>query len=89
PAAVLFASTRPPASPAPDDDDDEDGGPAYMPSEFPERWSRFLPPDDVKSRLHATWEKEPRDPKESKDVKEPGETTGPGASGPAEEPHSR
>ena len=31
-------------------DDDED---VYMPSEFPERWSRFLPPDDVKSRLHA------------------------------------
>ncbi|MEU8887662.1 YihY/virulence factor BrkB family protein [Streptomyces sp. NPDC048442] len=29
-----------------------------MPSEFPERWSRFLPPDDVKSRLHAGREKE-------------------------------
>lgn len=43
----------------------------------------------MKSRLHATWEKEPKDPKESKDVKQPGETTGPGASGPAEEPHSR
>ncbi len=24
-----------------------------MPSEFPERWSRFLPPDDLKSRLRA------------------------------------
>ncbi|MEV6396092.1 YihY/virulence factor BrkB family protein [Streptomyces sp. NPDC051907] len=35
-----------------DDDDDEDGG-GDMPSEFPERWSRFLPPDDVKSRLHT------------------------------------
>ncbi|WP_405683543.1 YihY/virulence factor BrkB family protein [Streptomyces sp. NBC_00057] len=30
---------------------DEDGESPYMPSEFPERWSRFLPPDDVKSRL--------------------------------------
>lgn len=30
----------------PDDLDDAD-----MPSEFPERWSKFLPPDDVTSRL--------------------------------------
>lgn len=88
-AAEFVARARSAAYAAPDDDDDEDGGPAYMPSEFPERWSRFLPPDDVKSRLHATWEKESKDPKESKDGKEPGETTGPGASGPAEEPHSR
>ncbi|GGU25337.1 membrane protein [Streptomyces lavendofoliae] len=29
-----------------------------MPSEFPERWSRFLPPDDVKSRLHSAKDKE-------------------------------
>ncbi|MFI5806417.1 YihY/virulence factor BrkB family protein [Streptomyces sp. NPDC051561] len=29
-----------------------------MPSEFPERWSRFLPPDDVKSRLHTGRERE-------------------------------
>ncbi|MEV3993693.1 YhjD/YihY/BrkB family envelope integrity protein [Streptomyces sp. NPDC049837] len=35
------------------DDEDPD-----MPSEFPERWSRFLPPDDVKSRLHTPKEKE-------------------------------
>lgn len=32
-------------------DDAEDGDSPYMPSEFPERWSRFLPPDDLKSRL--------------------------------------
>ncbi|MFF0063226.1 YihY/virulence factor BrkB family protein [Streptomyces sp. NPDC005279] len=32
--------------------EDEDDG--AMPSEFPERWSRFLPLDDVKSRLHTT-----------------------------------
>jgi membrane protein len=31
-----------------DDPDDPD-----MPSEFPERWSRFLPPEDVTSRLRA------------------------------------
>lgn len=36
-----------------DEDDDEDGGTGEMPSEFPERWSRFLPLDDVKSRLHT------------------------------------
>ncbi|MFF8828098.1 YihY/virulence factor BrkB family protein [Streptomyces sp. NPDC015131] len=35
------------------DDDDPD-----MPSEFPERWSRFLPPDDVKSRLHTPKDKD-------------------------------
>ncbi|MFE9439942.1 YihY/virulence factor BrkB family protein [Streptomyces sp. NPDC006602] len=32
----------------PDDPDDPD-----MPSEFPERWSRFLPPEDVSSRLRT------------------------------------
>ncbi|MCG7524235.1 YihY/virulence factor BrkB family protein [Streptomyces sp. OfavH-34-F] len=35
------------------DDEGDEGDSPYMPSEFPERWSRFLPPDDVKSRLHA------------------------------------
>ncbi|MCX5203410.1 YihY/virulence factor BrkB family protein [Streptomyces sp. NBC_00237] len=38
-----------------------------MPSEFPERWSRFLPPDDVKGRLHAQRVREAeREPGESK-----------------------
>ncbi|MFJ4682880.1 YihY/virulence factor BrkB family protein [Streptomyces sp. NPDC091377] len=32
----------------PDDPDDPD-----MPSEFPERWSRFLPPEDLSARLRA------------------------------------
>lgn len=41
-------------------DDEEDD--VCMPSEFPERWSRFLPPDDVKARLHTG-----RDPKDAKD----------------------
>lgn len=43
-------------------DDEEDYGDEedspYMPSEFPERWSRFLPPDDVKARLQPSREKE-------------------------------
>ncbi|WLQ39820.1 YihY/virulence factor BrkB family protein [Streptomyces laculatispora] len=44
-----------------DDDEGEYGDERdspYMPSEFPERWSRFLPPDDVKSRLQPSREKE-------------------------------
>ncbi|WP_079159339.1 YihY/virulence factor BrkB family protein [Streptomyces griseus] len=45
------------------DDEDDD---VYMPSEFPERWSRFLPPDDVKSRLHANREKDTRDSGDTK-----------------------
>ncbi|MEU1213091.1 YihY/virulence factor BrkB family protein [Streptomyces sp. NPDC005791] len=36
--------------------DDEDD--VSMPSEFPERWSRFLPPDDVVSRLHGNRDKD-------------------------------
>jgi membrane protein len=32
-----------------------------MPSEFPERWSRFLPPDDLKSRLRAQDKDKDRD----------------------------
>ncbi|WAU84269.1 YihY/virulence factor BrkB family protein [Streptomyces sp. Qhu-G9] len=36
------------AAHAEDDPDDPD-----MPSEFPERWSRFLPPEDVSSRLRT------------------------------------
>jgi membrane protein len=46
----------------PDDPDDPD-----MPSEFPERWSRFLPPEDVTSRLrtHAKSTHPPRKPEGS------------------------
>ncbi|MFC8506786.1 YihY/virulence factor BrkB family protein [Streptomyces sp. NPDC057411] len=50
-AADLVARLRAEAEDVDEDDPD-------MPSEFPERWSKFLPPDDVKSRLHAGWEKE-------------------------------
>lgn len=46
-----------------DDDDEGDVGDSpYMPSEFPERWSRFLPPDDVKSRLQPSREKDAEKP---------------------------
>ncbi|MFD9484870.1 YihY/virulence factor BrkB family protein [Streptomyces sp. NPDC059991] len=45
------AQARAAYQPDPDDPDPADPG---MPSEYPERWSRFLPPDDVKSRLHGT-----------------------------------
>ncbi|MBM7441117.1 YihY/virulence factor BrkB family protein [Streptomyces sp. HB132] len=38
--------------------DDEEDDDVSMPSEFPERWSRFLPPDDVKSRLHGNRDKD-------------------------------
>ncbi|MHC5261729.1 YihY/virulence factor BrkB family protein [Streptomyces sp. UC4497] len=38
----------------PDDDEDlDDGDDPGMPSEFPERWSKFLPPEDVTSRLRT------------------------------------
>ncbi|MEE1737732.1 YihY/virulence factor BrkB family protein [Streptomyces sp. BE147] len=79
-AAEFVARTRYTAWDGTGDDDDDDD--AYMPSEFPERWSRFLPPDDVKSRLHATREKEPKGAKEPKDGKDadaagdPRDTTG-------------
>ncbi|MER7534035.1 YihY/virulence factor BrkB family protein [Streptomyces sp. NPDC097704] len=50
-AAELVARVRAEAEDVDEDDPD-------MPSEFPERWSKFLPPDDVKSRLHSGWEKD-------------------------------
>nr|WP_202528048.1 YihY/virulence factor BrkB family protein [Streptomyces sp. SID5770] len=50
-AAELVARVRAEADDVDEDDPD-------MPSEFPERWSKFLPPDDVKSRLHSGWEKD-------------------------------
>ncbi|WP_405997858.1 YihY/virulence factor BrkB family protein [Streptomyces sp. NBC_00829] len=48
-----------------DDGEDSDGG--VMPSEFPERWSRFLPPDDVKSRLHSGRDNHKSPPSEDRD----------------------
>ncbi|WP_455358305.1 YihY/virulence factor BrkB family protein [Streptomyces sp. SYSU K21746] len=49
-AAELLARAEA-ARAAAGEDDDEDGPGGDMPSEFPERWSKFLPPDDVTSRL--------------------------------------
>ncbi|MFJ7995578.1 YihY/virulence factor BrkB family protein [Streptomyces sp. NPDC096310] len=48
-AAELMARAAASAE-GPQDDDVTDPD---MPSEFPERWSKFLPPDDVKSRMTA------------------------------------
>ncbi|MGW8889054.1 YihY/virulence factor BrkB family protein [Streptomyces sp. NPDC055749] len=56
-AAEFVARARSAVSAYEEDEDEED---VYMPSEFPERWSRFLPPDDVKSRLHGSRDKETR-----------------------------
>ncbi|MFJ8851417.1 YihY/virulence factor BrkB family protein [Streptomyces sp. NPDC102437] len=68
-AAELVARTQAENQEEPwadDDDDDEDGSDdgdsPYMPSEFPERWSKFLPPDDVVSRLQPSRDKEPEKP---------------------------
>jgi membrane protein len=35
------------------EDEDEDGEPPGQPAEFPERWAKFLPPDDVTSRIRG------------------------------------
>ncbi|MFE3598274.1 YihY/virulence factor BrkB family protein [Streptomyces sp. NPDC059142] len=61
-AAELMARASAPAE-GPQDDDVTDPD---MPSEFPERWSKFLPPDDVKSRvtarLHGGRHRHPKQP---------------------------
>ena len=58
--APWSAAGRPriPNHPGARDHDEEDAEEADeagsdMPSEFPERWSRFLPPEDVTSRLRT------------------------------------
>ncbi|WP_428951571.1 YihY/virulence factor BrkB family protein [Streptomyces sp. cg35] len=57
------------SAPHPDDPDDPD-----MPSEFPERWSKFLPPEDVTSRLRTHVRRNgdvpPEDEGEDEDEKE-------------------
>lgn len=50
--------------------DDYDASDPDMPSEFPERWSRFLPPDDLKSRLHTSRDKETREAREAREARE-------------------
>ncbi|MFE4536843.1 YihY/virulence factor BrkB family protein [Streptomyces scopuliridis] len=50
-AAELVARTV--AVEGPEGPQDDDVTDPDMPSEFPERWSRFLPPDDVKARMRS------------------------------------
>lgn len=47
-AAEVIARAAAVRAARPEDPDDPD-----MPSEYPERWSRFLPPEDVQSRLRT------------------------------------
>ncbi|GAA3377065.1 YihY/virulence factor BrkB family protein [Streptomyces sannanensis] len=49
-AAAIVARAEA-ARAAADEEEDDDPDDPGMPSEFPERWSRFLPPDDVTSHL--------------------------------------
>ncbi|WP_138898680.1 YihY/virulence factor BrkB family protein [Streptomyces chryseus] len=70
-AAAVIARAEAARAAARDGEDGEDSDPD-MPSEFPERWSRFLPPDDVKSRLHTSREKEPKEaPRDASEAREP------------------
>ncbi|MGX1880509.1 YihY/virulence factor BrkB family protein [Streptomyces sp. NPDC055287] len=72
-AAAVIARAEAARAAAGDAEDGDDSDPD-MPSEFPERWSRFLPPDDVKSRLHTSRERE-KEPKEtSRETREARET---------------
>ncbi len=56
-------------------DDIDEGDTPYMPSEFPERWSKFLPPDDVKSRLRQP----SRDKETTKDTSKDADRQGKGS----------
>ena len=55
-AAELMARAAASAGAAKDDDTSDPD----MPSEFPERWSRFLPPNDLKSRMRSGRDKDQR-----------------------------
>ncbi|WP_370622925.1 YhjD/YihY/BrkB family envelope integrity protein [Streptomyces tsukubensis] len=69
-----------------DDPDDQD-----MPSEFPERWSRFLPPEDVTSRLRTQPKYRPKHAKRAGGRSQPPKPSAgpsapsPGTSGPSED----
>ncbi|AWI31641.1 YihY/virulence factor BrkB family protein [Streptomyces tirandamycinicus] len=51
-------------------EDGEDGEGGDMPSEFPERWSKFLPPDDVRSRLQGSRDHRDREQREQRERRE-------------------
>ncbi|MCF3961306.1 YihY/virulence factor BrkB family protein [Streptomyces fuscigenes] len=54
----------------------QDASDPDMPSEFPERWSRFLPPDDLKSRLRAQDKDKDRDRDRDRDRWDHGDYNG-------------
>ncbi|MFZ3560560.1 YihY/virulence factor BrkB family protein [Streptomyces sp. BH055] len=67
-AAAAEQVARAAALDLPDDDEDlEDGDDPGMPSEFPERWSKFLPPEDVTSRLRTHVRKNGEGPRDEED----------------------
>ncbi|MFI6333632.1 YihY/virulence factor BrkB family protein [Streptomyces sp. NPDC050535] len=55
------------------DAESEDSDDPDMPSEFPERWSRFLPPEDVTSRLRTHVKSPHHQQHKNGDVPPPGE----------------
>ncbi|MER5948713.1 YihY/virulence factor BrkB family protein [Streptomyces sp. NPDC001904] len=60
------------ADPEDDDADADDGlGDPDMPSEFPERWSKFLPPEDVTSRLRTSHTRRGEAPPDDRDSSAP------------------
>ncbi|MFP3987224.1 YihY/virulence factor BrkB family protein [Streptomyces sp. E11-3] len=68
-AAAARAAGRDPNDPDDDDDDVEGMDDPGMPSEFPERWAQFLPPEDVTGRLRTPTKRksEPHPPKPPQD----------------------
>jgi membrane protein len=93
-AAEIDAGLADGGAGGPEDEEDDGEGEwtgvnPDMPSEFPERWSRFLPPDDVKARLHGP--REARESREAREVREPCEAREPREqdSGPAPEAPAR
>ncbi|NBM19487.1 YihY/virulence factor BrkB family protein [Streptomyces sp. GC420] len=50
---VARAAARAAAEDEDDEYEDDDGENVDMPSEFPERWAQFLPPEDVTARLRT------------------------------------
>ncbi|GGR42539.1 membrane protein [Streptomyces netropsis] len=75
-AAARAAAERAARAYAPDDVDEEDGVMGQdrePPSEFPERWAQFLPPEDVRARLqHLKPEHQPKHAKHGRHAKPDG-----------------
>ncbi|MHC0430587.1 YihY/virulence factor BrkB family protein [Streptomyces sp. O3] len=88
-AAARAAGRDPDDSDDSDADDDDPDGPddPGMPSEFPERWAQFLPPDDVTGRLR-TPAKRKSDPHRPPHPPAPPPTSHPAANG-GQDAHNR